>query len=196
MASVPPFLAKKGSGYLEGQLLVATTLITESCFNRSVLYLFAHSDEGAMGAIINHRMPDLSYRNVLKQLKIDAPKDFVEHPVYLGGPVDAARGLVIHSPDYKHGDTVELSPSISVTSNVQVLRDIAEGNGPKKHLLTLGYSGWSPGQLEAEIEANSWISVPATAELIFGEDDGHKWEKAAATLGVDMFKLSGDVGHA
>lgn len=183
-------------GYLEGQLLVATTLITESCFNRSVLYIFSHNSEGAMGVIINHVVQDLKYSDVLRQLKIAVPPQFAELPVYLGGPVEPSRGLVIHSPDYTHADTVALADDLSVTSNLQILRDIVTGKGPSKHLLTLGYAGWSPGQLEAEIEANSWISVPATPSLVFGTDDTHKWEHSAMSLGVNMFKLSGAVGHA
>lgn len=187
--------ARKG-GYLEGQLLIATTLITESCFNRAVLYLCSHSEDGAMGVIINHVLNDVVYSEVLKQLKIAPIKDLPEFPVYLGGPVESSRGLVVHSADYSHADTIKLSDVIALTSNLQILRDIAKGNGPSKHLLTLGYSGWSAGQLEAEIEANSWISVPADPALIFDSDDAHKWEKAAGSLGIDMFKLSGDVGHA
>lgn len=191
-----PFPNKKSGGYLEGQLLVATTLITESCFNRSVLYLCSHGRDGAMGVIVNHVMRDLSYGSVLEQLNISIPKEFQPPPVYLGGPVESSRGLVIHSPDYKHEDTVLLSNNIAVTSNLQILRDIVVEKGPKKNLLTLGYAGWAPGQLEAEIEANSWISVPADPALIFDTDDTAKWERAAKSLGIDMFKLSGDVGHA
>lgn len=186
----------RAGGYLEGQLLVATTLITESCFNRSVLYVCAHGDDGAMGVIVNRILPDLKYKDVLKQLKIDVAPGFREPPVYLGGPVEASRGLVVHSPEYSHADTVHLADDIAVTSNLRVLHDIAAGRGPEKHLLTLGYAGWAPGQLEAEIEANSWISVPAAANLIFDTPDAEKWELAAGSLGIDMFMLSGDVGHA
>lgn len=191
-----PLSRPRAGGYLEGQLLVATTLITESCFNRSVLYVCAHGEDGAMGVLVNHPLPELTYGNVLEQLKIEVPKDFKEPPVYLGGPVEGARGLVVHSPDYSHADTVHLADDISVTSNLQVLHAIAAGNGPAKHLLALGYAGWAPGQLEAEIEANSWISVPSTSKLIFDTPDADKWNLAAGSLGIDMFKLSGDVGHA
>lgn len=183
-------------GYLEGQLLVATTLITESCFNRSVLYVCTHGEEGAMGVIINHPLTELSYTEVMKQLKIPYSIDIDEPSVYLGGPVEASRGLVVHSPEYSQSDTVHLSEDIAVTSNLQVLHDIAKGYGPRKHLLTLGYAGWAPGQLEAEVEANSWISVPATSELVFDTPDTEKWNLTAGSLGIDMFKLSGDVGHA
>lgn len=149
-----------------------------------------------MGVIINHPLPDLKYHDVLKQLKIKWPEGFSEPPVYLGGPVEGSRGLVVHSPEYSHDETVHLADDIAVTSNLQILRDIAKGTGPNKHLLTLGYAGWAPGQLEAEIEANSWISVPASSKLIFDTSDADKWNLAAGSLGIDMFKLSGDVGHA
>ncbi len=189
-------LGKRTGGYLEGQLLVATPLIMESCFNHAVLYLCAHSDEGAMGIIINHALDDLSYMDVLKQLKIPEPEGARKWPVYLGGPVEPTRGLVIHSPDYRHEDTVVLADDIAVTSNLQILRDITAGGGPKKHLLALGYAGWAPGQLEAEVEANSWISAPSSGKLIFDTPDDQKWSETAKTLGIDMLKLSGDVGHA
>ena len=186
----------RAGGYLEGQLLVATTLITESCFNRSVLYVCAHGSDGAMGVIINHILPDLHFGEVMEQLKIDYHHDAQGQPVYLGGPVEGARGLVVHSDEYSHAETVHMAGGISVTSNQQVLHDIAEGNGPKKHLLVLGYAGWAPGQLEAEIEGNSWISVPASPKLVFDASDQEKWSLAAESLGIDMLKLSCDVGHA
>lgn len=187
---------KRAGGYLEGQLLVATALITESCFNHSVIYLCSHSDEGAMGVIINHILPDLDYRNVLRQLKIDVPDSLPLRSVYLGGPVDSGRGLVLHSTDYRHPDTLVFAEGIAATSNLQVLRDIVQGKGPRNNLLALGYAGWAAGQLEAEIASNSWISVPATPTLIFATPDEEKWEKSAASLGIDLLKLSGDVGHA
>lgn len=196
MAMNSALTRSREGGYLEGQLLVATTLITESCFNRAVLYVCAHGEDGAMGVIVNHTLPELKYTEVLKQLKIGAMDGFRAPPVYLGGPVEASRGFVIHSPDYSHRETIHLAEDVAVTSNLQVLHAIAAGNGPNKHLLTLGYAGWAPGQLEAEIEANSWISVPATSALIFDTPDAEKWGLAADSLGIDMFKLSGEVGHA
>lgn len=196
MTSAPfPGIPRTGS-YMEGQLLVATTLITESCFSRSVLFICAHSDEGAMGVIVNHHINDLNFPDVLKQLKIPTSTPPAARPVYLGGPVEAGRGLVIHTDDYRHADTLVFDRGIAATSNLQVLHDIAKGEGPKQSLLALGYAGWAAGQLEAEIEANSWISVPATPRLLFDTEDAAKWEQTAGSLGVDMFKLSGDVGHA
>lgn len=186
----------RGGGWLEGQLLVATTQIGDGCFSRAVLYVCAHGKEGAIGLIINRQLPELKYRDVLRQLKIEPAVTFKDPKVYLGGPVEASRGFVIHSPDYKGTDTIALDDGISITASLQVLRDIAAGKGPEKSLLALGYAGWEPKQLESEIEANSWISVPATPELIFNTSDDAKWSLAAQSLGVDMFKLSGHVGHA
>jgi putative transcriptional regulator len=185
-----------GGGYMEGQLLVATNLITESCFYRSVIYICTHDQDGAIGIIINRHLNDLTLTDVIKQFKITMESEASPEPVYMGGPVNPARGLVIHSTDYKDKSTVRFKSDIAITSNLQVLRDIAVGKGPKKSLLALGYAGWEAGQLEAEIEANSWITVPASSKLVFDTDDKAKWEQAAKSLGIDMFKLSGDVGHA
>ena len=190
-----PGIPRTGS-YMEGQLLVATTLITESCFSRAVLYVCAHSEEGAMGVIINHHLNDMTFNDVMKQLKIPAKAEIAPRPVYLGGPVETGRGLVIHTDDYAHKDTLVFAEGIAATSNLQVLHDICLGRGPAKSLLALGYAGWAAGQLEAEIEANSWITVPATEALVFDAEDAEKWTLAAGSLGIDMFKLSGDVGHA
>lgn len=196
MTSAPfPGIPRTGS-YMEGQLLIATTRIAESPFSRSVLFICAHSEEGAMGVIVNHHLNDLTFAEVLKQLKIDGVKSSLKSPVYFGGPVEAGRGLVIHTDDYRHADTLLFERGIAATSNLQVLHDIAEGKGPEKCLLALGYAGWAAGQLEAEIALNSWISVPATQDLLFNTEDAAKWEDSAGSLGVDMFKLSGEAGHA
>lgn len=184
------------AGYLEGHLLIATPLITESCFHRSVVYMCAHNAEGAMGIIINHTIENLSFREVFEQLDIKTTGLKKKTPVYFGGPVDAARGFVIHSDDYCQEETFVMENRIALTSNLKILRDIAEGAGPENSILALGYAGWSPGQIEAEVESNSWISIPATPELVFETDNQEKWEKAARQLGVDIYNLSGNVGHA
>lgn len=183
-------------GYLEGQLLVATPAIIDSCFARSVVYVCAHNSTGAMGLVINHTIENVSYGDILKQLSIPSAGAKRKMPVYFGGPVEAARGFVLHSADYAQEETIHMPNGISLTSNLQILRDIASGQGPQKNILALGYSGWSPGQLEAEIESNSWINVPASEKILFETDDSAKWQAAAQVLGVDMFKLTGPAGHA
>lgn len=183
-------------GYLEGYLLIATPLITESCFAHAVIYICAHNQGGAMGLVINHTIQNLAYGDIFTQLNIDGDRFDRETPVFFGGPVDAARGFVLHSCEYGRTETVLMQNGISLTSNIQVLRDMAVGMGPKKALLALGYAGWTAGQLEAEIEANSWLTVPATPDLVFDTANDLKWNHSALSVGVDISKLSGQAGHA
>lgn len=192
MAIIP----KINPGYLEGQLLIATPLITGSCFYRSVIYVCVHNEEGAMGLVINHLIQNVTIRDILKQLNIEPLRLKQDIPVHFGGPVDPARGFVLHTDDYSRSETVIMGESIALTSNIEVLRDIAVGQGPSESLLALGYAGWNQGQLEEEIESNSWISVPATKELIFNVNNPEKWAKSAESAGIDLLKLSTTVGHA
>lgn len=187
---------KNNEGYLEGQLLIATPVITGSCFYRAVIYVCVHNEDGAMGIVINHLIQNVTIRDILKQLSIEPIKLTHDIPVHFGGPVDPARGFVLHTDDYSRSETVLMGESIALTSNIEVLRDIALGQGPAESLLALGYAGWAPGQLEEEIEANSWITVPATKELVFDTGNPDKWTKAAASVGIDLLKLSTTVGHA
>ncbi len=184
------------SGYMEGQLLVAMPGLTGSCFEKAVIYLCAHTPDGAMGLIINQLVESIDVKEIFSQLKIELPTPRFSMPVHYGGPVDSARGFVLHTPDYNQKETVVMSEEISLTSNIDILRDIAGGNGPEKAILTLGYAGWSPGQLETEIESNSWLTVPPSRELVFETGDAEKWMKSAAMQGIDLSKLSGDAGHA
>lgn len=188
--------ASSNEGYLEGQLLIATPLIQGSCFQKSVIYVCAHNAEGAMGIILNQPLAQIDFVEILRQLGIDTPHVARKFPLHFGGPVEPARGFVLHTDEYKRDETVLFPAGLALTSSLDVLKDIAEGEGPKKGLLALGYSGWSAGQLEQEIEANSWISVPATPWLVFDTDMDSKWMLAARSQGIDLSKLSGEVGHA
>lgn len=184
-------------GYLEKQLLVATPALTGSCFSKSVIYICVHNDEGAMGIILNQPLKNVAAPHIFEQLHIKASSaDAIRLPVHFGGPVDPARGFVLHSPDYHQTDTVELEEYFSLTSNVAILRDIAKGQGPSKCVLALGYAGWEAGQLEAEVEQNSWISVAPAETILFDVDNDSKWTRAAALLGFDILQLSGNAGHA
>lgn len=184
------------SGYLAGQLLVATPVITSGCFQKSVVYVFAHNDDGAMGIIINQPLELINYSALLEGM--DLPKDATdgELPVYFGGPCERARGFVMHGNDYQRDFTLARSNDLAVTASSQILSDIMNGKGPEKAVLCVGYAGWTAGQLEAEIEANSWITVPASQQLVFGTDDELKWATASKSLGVDMAFFSTTVGHA
>ena len=186
----------QADGYLQGQLLVSTPLITTSCFHQSVIYLFAHNDEGAMGVIVNQPMERVDYSSLLEdETELEGlTQDDID--VYYGGPVDRSRGFVIHSSDYDNDDVIHKGEQVSVSANTNILRDMVQQIGPKHTLLAVGYAGWAPGQLEKEIEENSWITVPASPELIFHLDDDMKWGMASQSLGIDMNFYSHMVGHA
>ena len=184
------------SGYLEGQMLVAMPQMSDPRFARSVIYLCAHSPEGAMGLVVNKLVESITFPDLLSQLNIDAdPAD--EHiRVHFGGPVESGRGFVLHSDDYVQDSTLVINDGIALTATVDVLRSLAAGSGPHRSLLALGYAGWAPGQLDAEIQANGWLNVDPDAELVFGGDLEGRWEKAINKLGIDISLLSSEAGRA
>ncbi len=183
-------------GYLAGQLLVATPVIDSGCFQKSVIYIFNHSADGAMGLIINQPLELVNYSALLEGMNLPKDAPAREIPVFFGGPVERARGFVIHSTDYFREFSLARSPEVAVTASSSILTDIVGGEGPKHAALVVGYAGWSAGQLEAEIEQNSWISVPATEALVFGTENELKWATASKSLGIDMAFYSTAVGHA
>ena len=149
-----------------------------------------------MGVIVNQPLENVDFATLLEQADIPTGAGDHQIPVYFGGPVDRARGFVLHSGDYQHEDMLIHQNNIAVSANTGILRDMAGGKGPRKSLLVVGYAGWAPGQLEQEIESNSWITVPASEELLFSVDDEMKWGTASQSLGVDMSRYSTIVGHA
>ncbi len=191
-------------GYLDGQLLIAMPAMGDDRFSRSVIYLCAHSSEGAMGIIINQRAPNISFTELLDQLNIAPTEDRISLPanlsamaVHFGGPVETGRGFVLHSADYfKAETTLPIDKSVCLTATIDILRDIAKGSGPDKALLALGYAGWGPGQLEDEMQSNGWLNCPADPELIFDPEVSQKYHKALGSLGVDPIRLVNDLGHA
>lgn len=190
-------------GYLDGQLLIAMPAMGDPRFSRSVIYLCAHSSEGAMGIVINQRAPNISFTELLEQLDIVPTEDRIALPaglrveVHLGGPVETGRGFVLHSADYfKSESTLPINESVCLTATVDILRDIATGSGPNKALLALGYAGWAPGQLEDEIQANGWLNCPADPELVFDPATHRKYHRALNRLGIDPNRLVNDSGHA
>lgn len=196
MATHDRHLPMTNDGYLTGQLLVATPQIQFSCFHRSVIYLASHNAEGAMGFIINQPMQHLSFAGVMDHFKIPVDETVGNQPIYFGGPIDTARGYVLHSSDYSSYGTTPANYALSITSSLDILKDIAAGRGPSQKLLVLGYSGWSAGQLESELQSNSWITVPATEELLFGDMIADKWMLSNKSLGVDPYRISDVAGHA
>ncbi len=181
---------------LRGRLLIASPSIGDDRFDRSVIFMCAHSpDKGAMGIVVNKPVSGVDVRELFEQLEISnvASDDLA---VQYGGPVETSRGFVLHSADYEAGDGAPVTDDVSLTATLDILRDIAAGGGPAKRLLALGYSGWAPGQLEDEIKANGWLIVDADAAIVFGDDLDAKWNQALAKIGIDASFLSGQGGHA
>lgn len=183
--------------HLDGKLLVAMPSMGDPRFAHSVIYICAHSPEGAMGLIVNKPAPDLDFTELLKQLGITAERPIEGVKVHFGGPVEHGRGFVLHSRDYASGEgTLAVDDNIGMTATLDILEDISLGVGPKSCLLALGYAGWGPGQLEDEIRNNGWLVCDADPEIVFDMDDARKWEAALARLGIDPRMLSGAGGRA
>ncbi|MBI1216141.1 MAG: YqgE/AlgH family protein [Alphaproteobacteria bacterium] len=186
----------KGESPFRNQLLIAMPGLMDGFFNKSVVYICAHSPAGAMGIVINQRLPDVAFKELLSQLQLPESQLLVEPIVHFGGPVETGRGFVLHSTDFMREDTLRITDDMCITGTVDILRAMAEGKGPDRSIFALGYAGWGPGQLEAEMQANSWITVPADDNLIFNTELGMKWEGALALLGIDPATLSPDAGRA
>jgi putative transcriptional regulator len=184
------------NGYLTGHLLIAMPNMRDPRFARTVIYLCAHSADGAMGLVINRLVGSVTFPDLLTQLGIDSGSATPEIRVHFGGPVESGRGFVLHSGEYLHDSTLRIAEEMALTATVDILQDIAHGNGPRRSLLALGYAGWGPGQLDSEIQSNGWLHVAADENLVFDDSLDDKWERAIAKLGVDVSLLSGDAGHA
>jgi putative transcriptional regulator len=185
-----------GESTLTGQLLVAMPQMADPRFTRTVIYLCAHSADGAMGLVVNRLIDSLTFPSLLEQLGLEAEDPMADMPVHFGGPVESSRGFVLHSADYLQESTLVIDDEIALTATIDVLRAIASGAGPRRRVLALGYAGWAPGQLDAEIQANGWMLVPADSDLVFGIDNGAKWQRALAKIGIDLSLLSSEAGHA
>src|SRR6476469_5860568 len=191
-------------GYLYGQLLIAMPVMGDPRFERSAIYLCAHSAEGAMGIIVNRPAGRIDFPGLLRQLYIIKQGDQIKLPenagamkVLKGGPVDTGRGFVLHSSDFFIQDaTLNIDQDICLTATVDILKAIANGAGPKHAILALGYAGWAPGQLENEIQHNGWLHCDADPDLIFGDDVDEKYQRALRKIGIDLAMLSNEAGHA
>lgn len=182
---------------LAGQILIAMPGMADPRFDHSVILICAHSDEGAMGLIVNKPVEDLSFAKLLDQLRIPRAAEGRDIRVFLGGPVDRGRGFVLHSADWLAArSTLAVPGGFGMTATLDVLEALARGEGPESALLALGYSGWGPGQLEAEIARNDWLTAAVPGGLVFGADDRSKWTAALRSLGVDPLTLSANAGRA
>ena len=192
------------SPYLDGQLLIAMPSMSDPRFERSVIYMCAHSEQGAMGIIINKTTPMISFDDLLAQLDItgseaaiEPPPELSGMPVLFGGPVEQGRGFVLHTIDYFTADSsLPVAGNIALTATIDILRAMAKGEGPERAALALGYSGWAPGQLENEIQHNGWLTCAADEELLFGLDYAERYAAALKKLKIDPGMLSSDAGHA
>jgi putative transcriptional regulator len=185
------------SGYLSGKFLVAMPQMGDPRFERTVIYLCAHTAEGAMGLVVNRALEDVHLPDLLHQLNIPDTGSGDAIQVHFGGPVETGQGFILHSADYMQDSTLMVAGGVGLTATLDILKDIARGAGPHRSLLALGYAGWGAGQLESEIQANGWLIVPADEMLLFDHDLETKWERALAKIGVDITLLaSGAAGHA
>ena len=186
-----------GSMDLGGQILIAMPGMGDPRFEHAVILVCAHSADGAMGLIINKPAPDLSFDRLIDQLSLPKSDAGREIRVHQGGPVERSRGFVLHSRDWQAGKaTMQIAGQFGMTATLDILEALATGAGPAFALLALGYSGWGPGQLEAEIGRNDWLTADGSAELIFSEDDGGKWAGALRGMGIDPVSLSSVAGRA
>lgn len=187
---------KDYTGYLTGQLLIAMPQMLDPRFERSVIFLCVHNEDGAMGLVINRLSHELAFPELLEQVGVEPKSDMISIPVHLGGPVETGMGFVLHTSDYEQPNTIKVTDSLSLTHTVEILRDIAEGRGPRQVMLALGYAGWGAGQLDGEFQENAWLNVPADESIIFDDGQQDKWQRSIAKLGIDISLLSGEAGHA
>lgn len=192
----------KPRGYLDGQMLIAMPGMLDSNFERTVIYVCAHSEDGAMGFILN-RSRDMSFCDLLVQLDLIEADDAIRLPagtrdflVQAGGPVDTGRGFVLHSHDYLADSTIPVSNELCLTATTDILRAISGGTGPERATLMLGYASWAPGQLEDEIARNGWLTCPARDDLVFDRDLSAKYDRILASMGINPAMLSCTAGHA
>lgn len=184
------------SGYMTGRLLVAMPTIGDPRFEKTVIYMCAHSEEGAMGLVVNKLLGALTVSQLMSQLSLDASPLTAQMPVHFGGPVETGRGFVLHSADHVYEGTLKIDEHVALTATMDVLKAISAGHGPRRALMALGYAGWGPGQLDQEIQANGWLQVPADEDLVFDTALDDMWERALGRLGVDRLTLSSESGHA
>jgi putative transcriptional regulator len=177
-------------------MLVAMPSLADPNFNQTVILLCAHGEDGAMGLILNRALDKPSFAGLLKQLEIEPNPPAREIRLCAGGPVENVRGFVLHTRDWMADSTLEVDCDLGLTTSLDVLKAIAGGEGPRQGLLALGYAGWGPGQLEAEISQNAWLSVPADEALIFDPDNKTRWRRAMGKLHIDPLSLSPTAGHA
>jgi putative transcriptional regulator len=182
-------------GTLTGQFLVAMPGMGDPRFARTVIYMCAHNEDGAMGLVVNRELDSLKFDDLLEQLGVK-PERASSMPILFGGPVETGRGFVLHTTDYRQDATMGVTDNIALTATVDILRAIADGKGPRRALLALGYAGWAPNQIEGEIKANGWLTVSGDEALLFDPGLEAKWDRALGKLGISASMLSAEAGRA
>ena len=189
-------MSEKAQGFIPGQLLIAMPAMTDPRFERSVIYMCAHTTDGAMGLVLNRLVDSVTFPDLLEQLGINPARLDDEIRVHFGGPVESGRGFLLHSAEFVLDGTLVVDQAIALTASIDILKVIAEGGGPRQRFLALGYAGWGPGQLEQEIQANGWLHATADPGIIFDDQLDTKWTRAMATLGINPASLSNQAGRA
>jgi len=184
------------TNWLTGQLLIAMPTMADPRFAHAVIYMCSHGPNGAMGLVLNRLFGETHFRNLLEQLNIKSSGQTPDLPIHFGGPVETGRGFVLHSSDYLREGTTRVDDNISLSATVEILQAIANGAGPERAVMALGYTGWGAGQLDEEMKANGWLTAPADDLIIFDRDLDTKWERSLAKIGISPVMLSGEAGHA
>lgn len=187
------------NNYLHGKLLIASPKLKDTCFEKAVIYICEHTKDGAMGLVLNHPLPHNKKQEIIKQLSLKTDQFENGHlpAIYLGGPVEIFRGFILHTDEYHSPDTQKLQNGLALSSSVNALQDIMIGNGPEESLIALGYAGWDSGQLEDEIQGDSWLCTDTSNDFIFNTKTTNKWEAATQSIGVsNMLHYSNAIGHA
>lgn len=182
--------------YLIGKLLIAMPQMGDPRFHKAVIFMCAHDENGAMGLVINHMLPGLDLTELLEQLNIGGIDHQADIPIMSGGPVETARGFILHEGLFAETESLEIKSNIYVTGTIDALKAIAQGQGPEKMLFILGYAGWGAGQLDKEMQQNSWLVVDADSDVIFKSAPEERWERAIKKIGIDPAMLSDVKGHA
>lgn len=184
------------ASWLTGQLLIAMPAMPDPRFARSVIYVCSHGPNGAMGLVVNRHYGEVNFRALLQQLNVKAATEMPDLPVHYGGPVETGRGFVLHSTDYLREGTMRIDDNVALSATVEILQTLAAGSGPERALMALGYTGWGAGQLDAEMQANGWLTAAADDDILFSREIETKWERALAKIGISPMALSGVAGHA
>ena len=181
--------------WLTGSFLISTQNMPDPRFEEQVIYICAHSEDGAMGVAVNKPNSMFTLAEILKSTNLPVPESKLP-PVYIGGPVELESAFILFSADYKTEHQLEVSPTVFLSRETKVLEDIAHDRGPEKYLFLLGYAGWGPGQLERELQADGWLTVPGNEMIIFDTPDEEKWRSAAMQYGIDISVFGDVVGRA